>query len=610
MKGLFVILMCLAVSILFSVEKIEYLPEEEAYFISITRKPEPLRKIPVNVTVITYEEAKKLGATTVAEAIDRFESVDISKYSGLGSLANVRLRNSTAKQVSILINGVPHEGFSYTATDLSELPIEDVERIEIIRGPTSALYGANAVGGIVNVITKKAKQTRTEAGINIGSFNTGIYKVSYEGKHKNVGIHLLSLITHSTSYKPNNDYGALNLSAKVDVDLQKLGKVDLYSSYLNSEFGCPGSIQWPTPTNRQLKENFLLQLCYEKEFEDIIVRSIKLSSFHTDKSLQYRSPDSTSTTKFKNTGLGTNLEFQYNTSLGFGLNNEAYERKAVPAAEEIPRKVVSNYNVFAQYKLIYKFLTTYLGLRYDYNTLFGGKINPYFSSTLDFHPYKFSLSAAMAHRAPTFLDLYWPSTTWVRGNPELKPETSNGIDIGFEFSGGGTRLAINGFGREVKDQIRWYPGPDFVWMPSNVDKAIATGIELSIWRKITDRLSFSFNSSYVYNRVFKKGEEDKGYQLAAYSPQYTTNLSLEYIIPFVDIITVFDSEYVSEQYEMDGKAGNRLAPYTILNLRFGRKVGPADLYLELRNLTDITYQTRYGYPLPGSSYYGGIKVSF
>ena len=166
--------------------------QETTVFIGL-RKEVPVEKTATNITVISEDEIQKSDAKTVGAVLEnKIGIVEVSKRGTLGSSSDLRIRSGgdSANQVLVMIDGRPVNNISLGSANLTEIPTENIERIEVMRGPSSALYGANALGGVVNIITKKAidVKPRTEIGIEYGSFNTQSYKMNFSVKPGNADI--------------------------------------------------------------------------------------------------------------------------------------------------------------------------------------------------------------------------------------------------------------------------------------------------------------------------------------------------------------------------------------------------------------------------------------
>ena len=123
--------------------------------------------------VLGAQEISASSANNVGELLRETSSVDVTGYGSLGSAQSASIRGSSASQVLVMVDGRPINSITFGSADLSQIPLDYVERIEIVKGPTSHLYGANAMGGVINVITKKPPfRPSFKAGVSYGSFNT------------------------------------------------------------------------------------------------------------------------------------------------------------------------------------------------------------------------------------------------------------------------------------------------------------------------------------------------------------------------------------------------------------------------------------------------------
>jgi len=136
--------------------------------------------IPSSVTVITKEEIKTSTARNVTEALTEVAGLRISEYGKKGALSLPRLRGSTAEQVLILLDGRRLNSPATGQFNLNDLPvsIEDIERVEILRGASSALYGADALGGVINIITRRPEESQTRVSASYGRFDSQLYSLT------------------------------------------------------------------------------------------------------------------------------------------------------------------------------------------------------------------------------------------------------------------------------------------------------------------------------------------------------------------------------------------------------------------------------------------------
>ena len=598
----------------------------EEIFLSVTKEGILQKFLPSNTIVVREEEINQTNAKNVGELLDRLTTVEVGHYGTLGSIKNLRIRNSTADQVLILLNGVPLSGSGKGAINLALIPTESVERIEIIQGSCSALYGANAVGGVVNIITKKAKETKPKilSNISYGDFNTYILNAEAHYNTQDLSLNINASNKHSDGWRENSKYDSLSGYANFSLPVL-YGKFTLDTLINKSKVGIPGFATIPmsdwdgekekeasTPYAKQYDDLYFVGLSYDSK-----IFTTKIS--YNNQKLVYDNsedpfwPDKTdsilNTISFLNT---ISLPYKFFVSLNYEYTQ--IDQKYLLNPNDNFKKDVSNIGVALQKDITYSKLSIVPTIRWDSNSLFGNKFSPQVMFVYNLADTKFSFSAGTSWRAPTFLDLYWPDQIWVKGNPELKPEESYSVDLGFEQNFEKVvKIKLNPFYRYIKDQIRWYPvdPTDLLsaWTPSNVDETIAQGVEVGC--EIIPVKSFNNKLSVLIsdNRIRKKGEEEKGWQKQAYSPLFNAILTSKLSLPYeVDLLN--NLKYTDTQYSSDDETGIKLNSFVLWNVRIQKNLSKlVSLYLQVNDLLNQKGVNRAGYPQPGRNYEFGLSVN-
>ena len=154
--------------------------DDEGLFLSLTRKGESKEVLPSQRSVVTREEIVRSGARNLGEALNLVPGAMFNRTGTLGAQTTLRLRGvPTSNQVQVLIDDQPVGGVSIQNVDLSQIPVSDIERIEIVRGGSSVLYGANAIGGLVNVITRRHREKTpvTNLAASWGTYNLSLIHI-------------------------------------------------------------------------------------------------------------------------------------------------------------------------------------------------------------------------------------------------------------------------------------------------------------------------------------------------------------------------------------------------------------------------------------------------
>ena len=628
-KKFLVCLMVLCFTLSFS--KIS-LAKEESFdlgeiVVTATKTPHLLKDVPGSVTVITKEEIEESGAVDLGEALEKVGGIKIRDYGSMGAATNITIRGSTPNQVLVLIDGRPTALPSLGTTDLSLYPVDNVERIEVVRGPFSSLYGADALGGVVNIITRDApEKPTTEFDLSYGSFNTQIYQMNYGAKKGKFGYFITGGKNSSDGDRKNSGCDGKHFTTKLSYDISSDAKLSLSLGYLYQSLDVPGSLSWPSPNAHQNDEKDWADLTYNLKLGESSDIMAKL--FFNRHWLEYKNPHiffpSDSETKVNQVGL----ELQQNLSLNemnlltYGV---AHKKDEVEVNDRINDtsmigggKELSTTGIYLQDEINFEALPLTLvpGLRYDAPSAYEKRVSPKMSALYKLRE-KTGIRASVgaAYRAPTVDDLYWyEDWGWgmgAYGNPDLKPEKSTSWDLGVEHQFNEKVLARTTYFRsEVKDLITWAEDPVGSWhyVATNVDKALIQGVEAESKFQFSPEIFASL--SYTYTDARDKGETYYDKYLL-YQPRDKVDCTLGYENKngFKAGIGV---EYIGSTYsDRDNTETRKLNEYPLLSARVSKTIGKyAEVYLVGKNLTDEEYQVYRNYPMPGMSVTGGVKIKF
>jgi iron complex outermembrane recepter protein len=211
-----------------------------------TRSTEEIRKIPANITVITADDIRNTNAKTAADLLRREEGVVVRDLLGNGKTAQVDLRGfgeTAASNTLVLVDGRRVNEIDLSGTDWAQIPVEQIERIEVLRGSGSVLYGDNAVGGVINIITKSPSQRPTAGGgLTLGSYDRYKLDAQAGGGLGKAALSLFASIEDTDGYRDNNDYRARDVGGRIVLDATERFRISLSGSYHDDDFGLPGAL--------------------------------------------------------------------------------------------------------------------------------------------------------------------------------------------------------------------------------------------------------------------------------------------------------------------------------------------------------------------------------
>jgi len=581
-------------------------------FVTQSRLEQSSKDSTANVSVVDDNYIDTTGAEGVYQALQGLPSVEIFEYGSMGSAKTIHTRGASESQVIVLIDGRPTNTPRDGTTDFNKISLINVDRIEVIRGPASSIYGANAMGGVINIITKTGKDADKDIiEAKYGSWNTETIDVLTHGKEKEFDYLFSGGWQKSNGFRENSDYKAYEASSVLGFDINEQNRVKFYSGYWNSKLGVPGQITDEDLDDRQNAWNDYFDLTWDgKLWQDT---NILFKAYNTIDRLDFI--ESTSPTydvaAHVTTVSGTTLQLSqwwfdvFRTTFGTDMQDNkinsssngkhAYNVKAGYLETEI--KPVESLSIRG-------------GARLDDYSNFGNKVSPstsfswWASDILKFHGLW-----GESFRAPTFNDLYWPREDWgiwggVEGNPNLRPEKAKSYEFGFAACFiDKIDTDVTYFNNKFKDLIAWQSDENWWYRPSNVNNALIQGIEFNTDYTVAKNLKLNFNYTYL---DAKDTITDKW---ITYRPKNTYKGSIYY--GFTDKLSFYiDGRYVTKRFTETTNA-SFLKSYFVSDANMAYKLNKStEFTLTLDNIFDKDYQEVYNYPMPGTSYLLGVKLTF
>ncbi len=586
-------------------------------------------------------ETETRGRPDISAGIALTPSASTQDY---GNLTTVSLRGATPEQTLVMLDGVPLNSGLNGLSDITLLPVLPESRIELVRGGSSAIYGANSVGGVLNLITPVANDSRLQGVFGIGSFGQKHGSLSCQLPAEPVGLYLASGLLHARNNFPyrdrldslrlrqNSDITRWNATTKISNSRRSRHHYSLLGDFVLSRRGTPGPLSWPTDSARQNDTRLLGLLEYGWEQKSSAGLTARL--YHQWHWQNYSNPAGYCPANDTHTIARTGLELTENLLVGDRLGmagglQSAYEQALSTAVGE-PERLDGTAWYEARWQVAS--LTLYPALRWDISSHTGhtgqtrnslSALSPRF--TLVWSPVSFlnlSFGANRSFRQPTFNELYWPVSQFTAGNPALKPEHSTGLDLGL----GGTLSAENRltwrlgtFVSRLTDLIQWQQGVGDTWRPVNIDTATTAGIETELeteFNLVPTRAGLNYSATYMVCR-------SRGADLP-YRPRLTGHVSFWLSLiqnrtepgrqNHSDCIRLVITARGSSRRFGDAANQDTLPGYLLFDAEaaLAPPVGRNNLSVRAgcRNVLDHRYETARGYPVPGRSLYAEIELSY
>ncbi|MDD3925093.1 MAG: TonB-dependent receptor [bacterium] len=577
--------------------------EDIEVVVTATRIEQSLAELPVTANVVTAEEIVASQARNVGEALELMPGVSVGRYGALGASSTVKVRGATSAQVLVMLDGRPLNTAQSGEVDLTDIPVADVERIELLRGPASSLYGAYALGGVVNIITKKGGGPAvTELSSAAGSLGFSDYSLSHSGGDGKLGYTFNVNKISSDGFRPNSAYDADSYSARADLTLDRDSSLTVSLRKYNGTKGVPGSETWLTPYATQWNDNSYLSLRYDRGLAD---GKVSADLYLHQDSIHYHDDDPfwPTDTSHDNDTLG--LMLQRDGVIGawrtvYGLD---WRRDNIDSLTIGSHDAVTGAAYIQGERRLSDRLTLIAGGRYDSHSIYGSQFSPRLGTAYRLGGGLIRASFGQGFRPPVFQDLYWNEPPYMMGNPDLQPERSTAYEVGFEREMLGTEARFTLFRQDVDNLIRWGDNGAGVWTPMNIDQARLQGMEVELSRELRSGLK-GFVS---YTRLDAKNIVDDS--RLPYSPENSLAAGLRFAFR-QGLSGALSARMVDKQITAAGSS-DTIPAYTSVDLQLSQQLfGNAGLVLAIDNLLNADYYERKGYPMPGRTVNVRLKWGF
>ncbi len=637
------------------------------------RYPARLKDVAVAVMVIEREDIDRLKPLGLGEVLNAAAGIDFKDYGIPGGVTSISLRGVPTNGTLILVNGQPLNAVTNGMADLGMIDINTVERIEIVKGPVASLYGANALGGVVNIITFR-ELSKPDIAIKFTPSTTELDDPLYT---KDISIKLGLPVQRtqfdlsgnysgSDGYRSNSDLTKYHFTGSI-IHKAKTAEFLLSLLYSDKEYGIPGPLPLadnlhPVPLfgdstatsifDREIDRSLLANLGADLRITDNVRwhNKILVDRNRTVFSTTYGGwSGDTIGEKYDylthTIGFNTILTARANiltSTLGLDATYDTLHTKtaSTQTGDTTWHAGSSNIGVWTELQLrMTDAVSATSSIRYDRNSAFGDFLSP--GIGISYMPTEILLlkfSAGKTYRAPTFNDLYWPQS----GNPELEPEHGWAYELRAESSPRPDLFAaLSLFLRSVKDRIAWLPGDNNLWRPQNVNFLTIRGFDLELKHQIADFVEYEVEFTYLNAR--QKNDEivydyydwvadtsltisEEIERSAAFTPEYSISSTFSFKLPW-DFGFNVSGQYASHRvnyyanydaYPVVSMDTKTLDDYLVVNAAISKEIFKNVLLaFGIKNLFDKEYSLQFGntvedrdYPMPGRIYFAQFNVKY
>ncbi|UCE88206.1 MAG: TonB-dependent receptor [Pseudomonadota bacterium] len=575
---------------------------ETPIIVSATRTAQTVDETLSPVIIIGREEIERNPASDVPNLLQQQAGIDVARTGGAGQLTSVFIRGADSNHTLVMIDGVRMNPGTIGIAAIQNISLNMVERIEVVKGPRSTLYGSDAIGGVINIITRRGqKGIQYNASVGGGSNNTKEFKLGAHNRQEDrgAGINISALDTDGIPPRTDSDAGGAydNLSYDIHARKRVFGNSDVKLSYWRSE-GTANYVDFLLSPVSQDYRNSIGTVGFDTRATDNWISKARLSQMK-DKIEQNQGPDFTRTERLAldwqndiqigeahlvTAGLYLSDEDVRSQVFGTGFDETLYQNAAF--AQDNTR--IGKHHIVA-------------GARYNDHKTAGDHTTWNLEYGYDVLPQLRVIGAAnTGFRAPDGTDLYG-----FGGNPDLKPETSQNTEISLRFNASSRHSAyVNAFNNNIDDLIEYvdpdgFPGP-IPGENQNVGRARVRGVELG----------YGFQHQGLALRagaVYQDPENlDTGTQLLRRSKE-SASVSVAYDRPRYKVAA--DVRYTGERKDFnDFGTIVTLDSYTLVNLSGDFRLTRAwTLTGRVENLFDANYTLVSGFNAPGLSAFVEIR---
>jgi len=567
----------------------------------------PLDKNNRDITVIHAAEIAQMPARSVQDVLSLVSGIDVRQRGVNGAQADISIDGGTFDQLIVLVNGHkmsdPQTGHNMMNIPI---PLDAIERIEILRGPAASRYGINGLSGVINIVTKKVKDNEISVSLTVGSnFNKDTidhklysnYGVQVMDSRKiNKWEHVAALsYDGSNGYRYNSSYTQTKAMLSSQYAFSDKTQLQLLAGYINNDFDAKDYYAYPRdgestervetfvaglriPIHLNHTQTITPYLTYRYTYDDYI--------FIKDKPEVFRNQHHSNV-------IDAGVDYTFESAIGknvIGFNT----RWEMINSTNLGERQRENWGVFYENYNRLQSIDVRLGVFAHYNSVFGFNVYPQAELGYIIGPlHRLYLNAGLGQRVPTFTDLYYTSPTNM-GNDALIPEKSLNVELGYRGQSEHWQYSVGAFHRWGYDMIDWIrKDTTEAWQVYNFSKINTLGLKAQVhFHQQLNTFLLNVKSSYTYLQPNIVNDQDPSkadymsqYSINALEHHWVNQIKLSYAPYFMLLTHNWLQRYVSDtSIHPDLKKS-----YHVFNLRLGYQQSQWQMYLQAQNLTSEKY---------------------
>jgi vitamin B12 transporter len=562
--------------------------------VTAIRMPQPLADLVADVTIIDRATIQRSGATGLADVLAFVPGIQISRAGNVGSSTDVLLRGTESRHTAVFIDGVRIDSQSTGGASWQTIPLAHIDRIEVLRGPAAAVYGSDAIGGVIQLFTLKGKGALTPSiGLGFGTYNTKKVDAALSGSSEDFDYSLgfakessfgFDSRTGGTYNTDKDGYSSESANVRLGLQISKTQRVEFSALTSDIDSQYDSSL---TADDHSLNKVNTVGLSWQSQWSDIYSTQLSVTG-------SYDSYETTPTYYLAETNLRSYL-FQNKFQLGKYLLTATLERREDQLRNDAINANRSQDALALGYGWMNHSHTFQFNLRSDKDSAFGGYTTGSAAYGFSLSPqWRATASAGTAFRAPTLYQLFS-----VYGVTTLQPETSRNLELGLRYEQGAAHFAVVVYRNRVSNLISFgaaglCTSADGCY--TNTEQAKYTGLTVSGGQQmgaVNMRASLDLQDP----RNLSTGK-----LLVRRARQYGTMSADTHVAAWT---VGAEAQFSGSRDDVDG---TRLGGYSLINLYASTPLSKDWTVLaRVNNLADKNYQLANTYTTLGRSFYTAVR---
>jgi iron complex outermembrane receptor protein len=562
---------------------------------------------PRSMAVLDDDLSVMSSYSALADMIGNIGGIDIRRRGPEGVQSDVNIRGANFEQNTVMIDGIriddPQTGH-YTM----DLPVTsaDVDRVEILKGPASSVYGPNSFGGVINIITKKPGEPKISIDASGGSFDYFDTALSASFPLGALGNRFSIEESRSTGYMPETEFNILSLSDSANIKTD-FGEYDFLFGYTKKDYGAASFYSNLYPNEEEHTDTRFFKIGGKIEKNDLEISPKLFLRRHWDKFALDRNRPGWQTNYHTNYSYGAELDFLLksnfmDTAYGFELSRDTIDSTNMQTHERIREGIYMELSPH-----ILERLNLNIGMRADIFSDFGGEFSPSINAVYElFKGLNLRGLVGRSYRILTFTDLYYNDSA-NSGNTSLKPESSWTYEAGADYKPGPFFLSLTYFHRDSYDTIDWTrPNAASKWQASNIGSVATNGAEAAI-----GILPKKFLRHSPIEKIFIEYTALDSYRKHDYLSKY----ALDYLKQQLSTGIEYELLGFKNSWVINFKKRVGQAPYIVADMKLSKDIirkGKLNFtaFFEATNLFDADYSEQSDIPMPGRWLKAGAHLEF